>query len=50
MVLVVSSIAAGEVKKILEAEGEIVHNIGNLRKRKAGGGCVLVNLESWDSR
>ena len=48
MVLVVSEIASGEVKKMLEAEGETVYDIGSLRKRKnKEEGCVLLNAESW---
>lgn len=50
MVLVVSSVASGEVKKILEAEGESVFKIGKLVDREQGKeGCILKNLESWGS-
>lgn len=49
MVLVVSSVAAGEVKKILEGEGETVYKIGKLVGRDGNEGCILNNLESWKS-
>jgi phosphoribosylamine--glycine ligase / phosphoribosylformylglycinamidine cyclo-ligase len=47
MVLAVSSIAAGEVKKVLEEQGETVFKIGILIERNGQEGCVLQNLESW---
>lgn len=50
MVLVVSNVASGEVKKVLEAEGETVFKIGKLVDREQGKeGCILKNLESWNS-
>ena len=49
MVLVVSNVAAGEVKKVLEAEGETVFKIGQLVERKGMDGCVLKKLETWSS-
>lgn len=50
MVLVVSEIASGEVKKMLEAEGETVYHIGGLRKRRdAEEGFELVNSGVWDT-
>jgi phosphoribosylamine--glycine ligase/phosphoribosylformylglycinamidine cyclo-ligase len=49
MVLVVSDVASGEVKKILEAEGETVYRIGKLTARGQDEGCILTNLESWSS-
>jgi phosphoribosylaminoimidazole synthetase len=47
MVLAVSSIAAGEVTKVLEEQGETVFKIGTLIERNDQEGCVLQNLESW---
>ena len=48
MVLVVSSIASGEVKALLENLGETVYRIGTLEKRTQGEGCVLEGLDSWE--
>ncbi|KIW47353.1 phosphoribosylamine-glycine ligase [Exophiala oligosperma] len=49
MVLVVSDVASGEVKKILEAEGETVFKLGKLVNRDGQEGCVLSNLDRWTS-
>lgn len=49
MVLVVSAVAAGEVKKVLEAQGETVFTLGTLVNRDDKEGCILKNLESWNS-
>jgi len=49
MVLVVSSIAYGEVTRLLEAEGETVFKIGKLVARGKSEGCDLLNLEKWTS-
>jgi phosphoribosylamine--glycine ligase / phosphoribosylformylglycinamidine cyclo-ligase len=46
MVLVVSNISAGEVKRVLEEQGETVNRIGTLVKRQEQG-CVLKGLEKW---
>jgi len=48
MVLVVSDVASGEVKKMLEEHGEQVFRIGKLVDRKHEG-CILTNLEKWKS-
>ena len=48
MVLVVSNVAAGEVKRVLEENGETVLNIGKLVNRETEG-CVLKNLDSWSA-
>jgi phosphoribosylaminoimidazole (AIR) synthetase len=47
MVLVVSEVASGEVKKILEEQGETVYRIGKLIDREDHYGCVLRGLDSW---
>jgi phosphoribosylaminoimidazole synthetase len=47
MVLVVSEVASGEVKKILEEQGERVYRIGKLVDREEHHGCVLKGLDSW---
>lgn len=48
MVLVVSSVASGEVKKVLEENGEKVFKIGKLVSREQGQeGCILNNLDTW---
>ena len=49
MVLVVSKIAAGEVTRLLEEQGERVFRIGELVKRKNEERCVLQKPESWKS-
>ncbi|KAK5083113.1 Bifunctional purine biosynthetic protein ADE1 [Lithohypha guttulata] len=49
MVLAVSEMAHGEVKRMLEAEGEKVHKIGRLIPRKEDEGCVFLSLETWSS-
>ncbi|KAL6242693.1 Bifunctional purine biosynthetic protein ADE1 [Rhinocladiella similis] len=49
MVLVVSDVASGEVKKILEAEGETVFKLGKLVNRDGQEGCILSNLDRWNS-
>ena len=49
MVLVVSNVAAGEVKKVLEAAGETVYKLGHLVDRQGKEGCVLKNLDTWSS-
>jgi phosphoribosylaminoimidazole synthetase len=48
MVLVVSDVASGEVQKILEEQGEMVHRLGRLTGRTTAG-CVLKNTEVWAS-
>ncbi|KIW71574.1 phosphoribosylamine-glycine ligase [Phialophora macrospora] len=48
MVLVVSSVAAGEVKRLLEENGETVFRIGKLVHRE-NDGCILKNLSSWSA-
>ncbi|ETN40362.1 phosphoribosylamine-glycine ligase [Cyphellophora europaea CBS 101466] len=48
MVLVVSTVAFGEVKKVLEEQGETVYKIGTLVKRTEAG-CTLKGAESWES-
>ncbi|KAJ9612503.1 Bifunctional purine biosynthetic protein ADE1 [Cladophialophora chaetospira] len=48
MVLVVSNVAAGEVKRVLEENGETVFNIGKLVERDDEG-CILRNLDSWST-
>ena len=47
MVLAVSNIAHGEVKRLLEAQGETVYKIGRLVARGDDEGCLLSNLETW---
>lgn len=49
MVLVVSDIAHGEVKRILEAQGETVYKVGKLIERGEDEGCTLLNTERWSS-
>ncbi|KAK5308002.1 Bifunctional purine biosynthetic protein ADE1 [Exophiala xenobiotica] len=49
MVLVVSDVASGEVRKILEAEGETVFKIGKLVNKEGQEGCELKNLDTWKS-
>ena len=49
MVVVVSDIAHGEVKRVLEAQSETVYNIGRLVARKEDGGCVLLHSDRWSS-
>lgn len=49
MVLAVSDISYGEVKRMLEAEGETVYKIGRLRSRQEDEECVLLNLERWSA-
>ncbi|RVX69409.1 hypothetical protein B0A52_06472 [Exophiala mesophila] len=49
MVLVVSSVAAGEVQKVLEAEGETVFKIGKLVNKGDGEDVILNNLDTWKS-
>ena len=46
MVLVVSEVASGEVKKLLEEEGETVYKIGKLVAR-TDAGCTLKRTEVW---
>ena len=48
MVLVVSNVAAGEVKRVLEENGESVFRIGTLVAREKEG-CILKNLETWSA-
>lgn len=48
MVLVVSDFASGEVKKILEQNGETVYKIGTLVKRTKGEGCNIDSMGVWD--
>jgi len=47
MVAVVKKENIGQVKAELEAEGEIIHVIGELVSRKSEG-CILKNPQSWD--
>lgn len=49
MVLVVSSVAAGEVQKVLEAQGESVFKIGKLVNKGEGEDVILNNLDTWKS-
>jgi phosphoribosylamine--glycine ligase / phosphoribosylformylglycinamidine cyclo-ligase len=50
MVLVVSSVAAGEVKRVLEENGEHVFTVGKLVEKAAGmEGCILTGLDSWSA-
>jgi phosphoribosylaminoimidazole (AIR) synthetase len=49
MVLVVSRENSNHVRKELTAEGETVWEIGHLCPRKDAKGCVLTNLEIWDT-
>ena len=46
MVLIVSEISSGEVKKMLEEQGETVFKIGELVDRTKEG-CVLKGLDTW---
>lgn len=48
MVLVVSDVASGEVRKMLEEEGETVYKMGRLVKR-TDEGCTLKGTETWAS-
>ncbi|KZF21330.1 phosphoribosylamine--glycine ligase [Xylona heveae TC161] len=48
MVIVVSKEKADETKKILEAAGEKVFQVGKLVKR-TGEGCVVTNMDKWDA-
>jgi phosphoribosylamine--glycine ligase / phosphoribosylformylglycinamidine cyclo-ligase len=48
MVLVVSHVASGEVKKLLEEQGEVVYKIGTLVSRTEAG-CTLRGTEAWAS-
>ncbi|KAK2764917.1 hypothetical protein FQN54_008614 [Arachnomyces sp. PD_36] len=50
MVVVVDEGSVGEVRKVLEGEGERVFEVGRLVEREGGEdeGCVLEGLESWD--
>lgn len=48
MVLVVSQVAAGEVKKLLEEEGETVYKIGQLVGRGQAG-CTLSGTDAWST-
>ena len=47
MVLVVSKIVAGEVRSVLEENGETVFTIGKLVSREKEG-CILQNMETMD--
>jgi phosphoribosylamine--glycine ligase/phosphoribosylformylglycinamidine cyclo-ligase len=50
MVLVVSDVASGEVRRVLEAAGETVYKIGKLVDRAEGEeGCVLKNTQVWSA-
>ena len=49
MVLVVSNISSGEVKKVLEELGETVFRIGELIDREDEG-CVLKGLDAWKQK
>ena len=48
MVVVVSNVAAGEVKRVLEENGESVFRIGKLVDRSQGTeGCILKSMDTW---
>jgi homoserine kinase len=50
MILVVAAEKAQEAIDLLTKEGETVFNVGTLVKRTSGGeGCVIRNMEVWDS-
>lgn len=50
MVIVVEKGSEAAVRSVLEKEGEVVYQVGELRVKNEGEeGCVLSGLESWDA-